>query len=453
MAHLHAGRALLPEGWAAEVRLTLADGRIVAVEASAGAAPGDERVACLLPGMPDLHSHAFQRAMAGLTERRGPGNDSFWSWRDLMYRFALAMSPDDVEAVAAELQVEMLEAGFTRVGEFHYLHHAPDGHPYEDPAEMAVRIAAAAAETGIGLTLLPVLYARAGFGGAPAGTAQRRFVNDPAGFARLHEAASRALAALPGSVLGVAPHSLRAVTPDELEAAVALAAGGPVHIHVAEQTREVEDCLAWSGARPVAWLLDHAPVDPRWCLVHATHMDARETAALAATGAVAGLCPLTEANLGDGIFPAADFRAAGGAFGIGSDSNVEIGLGAELRMLEYSQRLRDRARNVLAPPEGSTGLSLFAAALAGGARALGAGPSEIAPGAPADLVALSPARPGTDLPDGDALLDAWIFAPGTVAVDKVWVRGVRLVEDGRHRERERIGRRFGAVMERLAASA
>lgn len=451
MTVLHFAEALLPEGWRQNVRISLADGRIAAVTPDAAPAPGDERHAVAVPGMPNLHSHAFQRAMAGLTETRGPGADSFWTWRELMYRFALTMTPDDVEAVAAQLYVEMLEAGFTRVGEFHYLHHAEDGTPYADPAEMAGRIAAASGATGLKLTLLPVFYAKGGFGAAAPGEGQRRFLNNPDGFVRLLQGARRHLAALPDAVLGVAPHSLRAVTPEQLATVVPLAEGGPVHIHIAEQVKEVEDCLAWSGARPVRWLLDHAPVDGRWCLIHATHMDAGEVADMAAIGAVAGLCPITEANLGDGIFAAADFRAAGGRYGVGSDSNVEIGVAAELKQLEYSQRLALRARNVLGSPGASTGRGLFDAALTGGAAALGAPAPALAPGAPADIVALRADDATTVAALGDRRLDSWIFSAGNRLVDHVWVAGVQKVVSGRHIARERIADRFARTVRRLIA--
>lgn len=324
MATIFAEQALLADGWQRNVRMTLAGGRIATVETGKAAQPGDERHAIVLPGMPNLHSHAFQRGMAGLAEIRGPSSDSFWSWREVMYRFALSMTPEQVEAVAAQLYVEMLEAGFSRVGEFHYLHHDRDGSPYANIAEMAERIAAASVDTGIGLTLLPVFYAHSGFGGAPANDGQRRFINDTNRFARLFERCGEALKGINGAVLGLAPHSLRAATPDELAIVTALTSG-PVHIHIAEQVKEVEDCVAWSGARPVEWLLSHADVDRRWCLIHATHMTEAETIAMARSGAVAGLCPITEANLGDGVFAAPLFVEHGGKYGVGSDSNVEIG--------------------------------------------------------------------------------------------------------------------------------
>jgi formiminoglutamate deiminase len=463
MQSIHAAKALLPQGWCRDVRLGFDAGHIASVETGAPAAPGDERHAIALPGMPNLHSHAFQRGMAGLAEVRGPSADSFWSWREAMYRFALAMTPAQVEAIACQLYVEMLEAGFTRVGEFHYLHHDVNGRPYADLAEMASRIGAAAQASGIGLTLLPVFYAHATFGGAPAGAGQRRFINDTDAYARLLDATRAALRPLTGAIVGVAPHSLRAVTPDELAAVVAMAGDAPIHIHIAEQIKEVDDCVAWSGARPVEWLLDHAGVDGRWCLVHATHMTASESRRTAASGATAGLCPITEANLGDGIFDAPTFTAAGGRFGIGSDSNVQIGVADELRLLEYSQRLALRARNVMAVAGGSTGRALFDAALQGGAAALGVGAGSnigssataagagLAVGAAADLVTLDANHPALAGRAGDAVLDAWVFT-GHALVDCVWVRGHKQVEGGRHIRRDEIAAAFRTAMAQLCAA-
>ncbi|MER8763058.1 MULTISPECIES: formimidoylglutamate deiminase [unclassified Mesorhizobium] len=450
MTAIFAEQALLPDGWYGNVRIVISDGRIATVEANTSLLPGDERRAILLSGMPNLHSHAFQRGMAGLAELRGPSADSFWSWREVMYRFALSMTPDQVEAVAAQLYVEMLEAGFSRVGEFHYLHHDRDGRPYADIAEMAQRIVAAASETGIGLTLLPVFYAHSSFGGAAPNEGQRRFINNVNQFSRLVEKCRESILALNQGVVGVAPHSLRAVTPEELENITVMVPEGPIHIHIAEQMKEVEDCLAWSGARPVEWLLANAKVDQRWCLIHATHMTETETTDLAKSGAVAGLCPITEANLGDGTFAASLFMQHGGRFGIGSDSNVLIGLPDELRQLEYSQRLAHRARNVLAVAGGSTGRALFDAALDGGSAALGAGLSQIAAGASADFVSLDGKHPSLAGKTGDAILDAWIFANGT-KVDCVWVHGKKLVSGGMHARRDAIAERFRKVMTALSA--
>jgi formimidoylglutamate deiminase len=449
MSTLFAATALLPGGWAEDVRIETSAGRIAKIVPGTPAQGDDERCAILVPGMPNLHSHAFQRGMAGLAETRGPGADSFWSWREVMYRFALSMTPDHVESVAAQLYVEMLEAGFSRVGEFHYLHHDIDGRPYADIGEMAGRIAAAASQTGIGLTLLPVFYAHSGFGGQKPTEGQRRFINDINSFNHLLESSRKAVESIPEAVVGVAPHSLRAVMPRELAAVAAMAPAGPIHIHAAEQMREVEDCISWSGARPIEWLLRHAEVDERWCLIHATHMTEAETKEMAKAGAVAGLCPVTEANLGDGTFPGRRFTAKGGRWGIGSDSNVLIGVADELRQLEYSQRLARQARNVLAQPGQSNGRALFDAALAGGNTALGAAGSGLAKGAPADFVALDASHPSLAGKAGDAILDAWIFANGA-RVDRAWVRGNRLVEGGRHIRADAIAKRFRKVMMELA---
>lgn len=448
---IFARQALLHDGWHSDVRIVTEGGDIASVTAGTEAIPGDETHAILLPGMPNLHSHAFQRGMAGLAETRGPGSDSFWSWREVMYRFALSMTPDQVEAVAAQLYVEMLEAGFSHVGEFHYLHHDVDGSPYSDIGEMAKRIVAAARTAGIGLTLLPVFYAHSGFGSAMPTHEQRRFINSINSFSRLLESCREAVDSLSDAVLGVAPHSLRAVAPDELAEIVALAPDGPIHIHVAEQMKEVEDSVTWSGARPVEWLLGHAEVDRRWCLIHATHMTDAETIAFARSGAVAGLCPITEANLGDGTFAAGLFMENGGRFGIGSDSNVLIGVVDELRQLEYSQRIFHNARNVLVAPGQSNGQNLFTAAVLGGNQALGRGNSGLAAGSSADFISLDPSHPTLVGKTGDAILDAWIFAGGT-KVDCVWVRGEKRVEGGRHFQREEVARQFRRAMMQIVSN-
>lgn len=452
MSTLHFGSALLPSGWADDVQIVVTDGIITRV--AAGTAPGqhDERHALAIPAMASLHSHAFQRGMAGLAETRGTVADTFWTWRETMYRFALNMTPEDIEAVATLLYVEMLEQGFTRVGEFHYLHHDRDGSPYANPAEMATRIAHAAEISGIALTLLPSFYAHGSFGGAAPHDGQRRFICSVDQFAELMVAARAAVRALPGANVGVAPHSLRAVTPDELAAIVPLADGSPVHIHAAEQTREVDECIAWCGHRPVEWLLDHAPIDRHWCLIHATHMTAAETTALAKSDAVAGLCPVTEASLGDGIFPAREFAAAGGRFGIGTDSNVLIGVADELRQLEYGQRLKHRERNVLSGgPGASTGRALFDAALAGGAQALAQPVTGFQRGARADIVTLDTAHPSLAGRSRDAVLDGWMFAAGAGAIASVWAGGNKVVEGGRHRLRQRARDAFSVAVRRLLA--
>ena len=444
--------ALLPTGWADNVALDVESGWITAVMPDA-LPHGRERMGGIaLPGLPNLHSHTFQRAMAGLAEMRGPTDDSFWTWREVMYRFLERLTPDDVEAIAAFAMMEMIESGFTALAEFHYLHHDPAGRPYANHAELCERIAAAAAQTGIGLTLLPSLYTHGSFGNAPPTAGQLRFLNDLAAFENLLPHAQAALAPLDDAVLGIAPHSLRAIPAGCLRALPALTPG-PIHVHAAEQTREVEDCLAWSGQRPVAYLLAHAEVDRRWCLIHATHIDAAETKSLAATNAVAGLCPITEASLGDGIFPAQAFLAAHGRFGVGTDSNIEITAPGELKSLEYAQRLTHRARNVLAAgPGASTGRSLYEAALSGGAQALGRRIGRLEPGHRADLVLLDRTHPDLAHLTADRYLDAYLFTPARTAIDTVLIAGQTLATEGRHHAHEPIARRYQSTLRRLASS-
>lgn len=444
---LQADHALLPDGWARDVTVEIADGRIVGVSHGSGG----RSVGCLLPAPVNLHSHTFQRAMAGLTEYRTAGQDSFWTWRNLMYRFVERLTPDDVEAIAARVMVEMAEAGYAAVAEFHYLHHGLGGQAYVDRAEMAGRMVQAAQTTGLGLTLLPVLYERGGCDGRALSGGQLRFGHDIESFARLIEAAERHVARLPAdAVLGLAPHSLRAVSPDSLVRAAALRPKHPIHIHVAEQASEVEELLAVTGQRPVDWLLSQTEVDSRWCLIHATQMEPHETLALAASGAVAGLCPITEANLGDGIFDGARYLAAGGQFGIGSDSNVRISLSEEIRMLEYSQRLGMKARAVLADRDRSVGRVIFDGMTRGGAQAAGRQSGAIAVGNWADLVALDGSGPDLAGRQGDRILDTFAFAGDTSMVRHLWSAGRHIVQDGRHVAREAVGARFAAVMARLA---
>ncbi|WP_309664279.1 formimidoylglutamate deiminase [Tabrizicola sp.] len=443
---LHARSALLPQGWAKEVRIVVEGGRIaeVTVNAPASGAVHD----CLLPAPVNLHSHCFQRAMAGLTEARSAGQDSFWTWRTLMYRFLEHLTPEDVEAIAALAMVEMAEAGFAGVAEFHYLHHRPGGAAYADPAEMAQRIVAAAADTGLGLTLLPVLYEQGGCDGRALQGGQLRFGCDLGRFEALLARASRGLAA--DGRLGVAPHSLRAVSRASLAQVAGLVPDGPVHMHLAEQVAEVTEVQAAYGARPVDWALANLPLDARWCLIHVTQMDPGETAGLAQTGAVAGLCPITEANLGDGIFDATGWQAAGGRFGVGSDSNVQITLRGELQMLEYSQRLKLRGRAVLADAGRSTGRVLLDAVCAGGAQAAGRQAGAIAVGGWADLMALETGSVGLQGLRGDTLLDAWIFAGGG-GVSDLWSAGRHIVQGGRHRARAAVEARYGRCLQGLRA--
>jgi formimidoylglutamate deiminase len=460
MSAYFADYAWLPHGWAANVRLEAQDGVLGRAQADSGRDGAERLGRFVLPGMPNLHSHAFQRAMAGLTERHSgtraqPGAreetlDSFWTWREVMYAFASRIGPDELRAIAAQLYVEMLKAGYTQVCEFHYLHHQPDGKPYADAAAMSLALIEAAREAGIGLTLLPTLYMTGGFDGRPLSERQRRFGHDVDAYLRLLER----LRALESPVLrvGVALHSLRAVPEGAMRAVLEAepACDCPIHIHIAEQIGEVQDCLAIRNARPVEWLLDHAPVDRRWCLVHATHMTDTEIRKLAASGAIAGLCPTTEANLGDGLFALKPYLDAGGAIGIGSDSHISVSPVEELRWLEYGQRLLSRRRNVAASRETpSTGENLFRRTLAGGAAASGV---DAAP-ARADLLVLDETAPLLAGRDAAHALDTWIFAGNANVVRDVMVAGELVVRGFHHRDEERIAARYREVVARLARPA
>ncbi len=443
MQQIWAETALTADGWQNHVLVSVdGTGTIAKVEPDTG--PAGYRTGILLPAPVNLHSHAFQRAMAGLTEARGPDpSDSFWTWRQLMYRFLDQLTPDHVEAITAFVQMEMLEAGYAAVAEFHYLHHQTDGTPYDNVAELSTRICAAAAETGIGLTLLPVLYEHGGCDGRALGAGQKRFGNAPDKYASLQQAAAKAATALPeDTIVGVAPHSLRAVSRDGLKFADWLATDTPIHMHLAEQVAEVEEVEAAWGKRPVDWLLSNHKVNERWCLIHCTQMTPDETTRLAATGAVAGLCPITESSLGDGMFDGVRYAAANGRFGVGSDSNIHISLAEELRTLEYSQRLRDRGRAMLATPDRSTGRVLFDGACSGGAQAAGRNCGSIRPGGLADLVSLDAGNPNLAGRSGDAVLDSFIFAGGNELVSDVWAAGRHCVHEGNHMARGRIIQRY-----------
>ena len=426
---LFAQHALLPHGWADNVRVSWnAQGRIEQVTTGTQPVAGDESVQHLMPGMPNLHSHAFQRAFSGLTEYRSSQQDSFWSWRKLMYAFAARISPEQLEAVATWLYAEMLEAGYTSVCEFHYVHHQPDGHAYADAATLSQSLLNAAQKTGIGLTLLPVCYQSSGFGGLPPNEGQKRFINSTPDMLALL-AQLQPLCKAQDVRLGVAPHSLRAVTPESLQELVTglrrMDATAPIHIHIAEQVKEVEDCIAWSGQRPVAWLMDHIDVNAHWCLVHATHMDNHEYKQAAASGAVVGICPSTEANLGDGIFDFPQWRTHQGLWGIGSDSHATVSAAEELLLLEYSQRLQLRQRNVgasQAHPE--VGTSLYLQAVKGGAQASGRAIAGIAVGQSADFVELDPDHVGiAGLPVDKVLSGHVLGSSRTTAIKRVWAKG------------------------------
>ena len=467
-------RLLVGDRWARDVRVEVdAAGWIASLE------PGSAQDGCetvtgwAVPGVPNVHSHSFQRALAGLAEGRGP--DSFWSWREVMYAFLGRLTPDAVEAITAQLYIEMLKAGFTCVGEFHYLHHPPDGGRYDDPAVMSRRILAAARTAGIGLVHMPVVYETGGFGGEPLEGGQRRFRLDLEGAARMHEALAGDFSAA-GARLGWALHSLRAVSAESFGRIGGFAGGAtPVHIHVAEQEGEVRECLARRGARPVEWLLGHAPVDERWCLVHATHVNRKEVAAVAGCGAVAGLCPTTEANLGDGLFPLGAFAGAGGRFAIGTDSHVSRSPVEELRLLEYGQRLVLKSRSGLGGgggvgsergdrkggPEGDAagrggargggvlagaGGALLAHAWEGGCRALGWEGGGLECGKRADVVVLDAEHSALVGREGAAVLDSWVFSGTDNPVRDVMVGGEWVVRDGRHLREEVVTEVFAEAV-------
>ncbi len=453
---LWAKAALLADGWHESVEINVdATGNIESIATDTPYRDG-ERASILLPAMPNVHSHAHQRAMSGLGERAGSSgeaaSDSFWTWRKIMYYYLERIRPDDLRHIAAQLYVEMLKAGYACVGEFQYLHHDVDGKPYANRAEMTLQCAEAARVTGIGFTALPVLYRYGGFGGADPVDGQKRFLNDADGFCEIVNTLQSALHDDANASVGIAPHSLRAVDESLLgEVMASLDNLAAVHIHIAEQTREVDECLAWSGQRPVAWLLDHFAVDSRWCLIHATHMDAAETLRMAQTGCVAGLCPTTEANLGDGLFNAPEYIAADGAWAIGSDSHISIDPVEELRWLEYAMRLRQRRRNLLASAATpNTGRRLLDGALAGGALACGRNSGRIEPGYRADFIVLDDTHPRLYRRQGDDLVDSWIFSGNERLVRDVYIGGKKVIDNGHHADEERIARDYRDTLDRLA---
>ncbi|MQT30888.1 formimidoylglutamate deiminase [Pseudomonas helleri] len=452
MSVFFAERALLPTGWATNVRIEVgADGFLTRIQANADAQGAQRLNGPVLPGMPNLHSHAFQRAMAGLAEVAGNPNDSFWTWRDLMYRLVGKISPEQLGVIARQLYIEMLKAGYTSVAEFHYVHHDLSGQPYANPAELALRISEAARSTGIGLTLLPVLYSHSGFGGQAPNEGQRRFINSTEQYLTLQQQLKPLLAQQPAQQLGLCFHSLRAVTPEQLNDVLrASDTACPVHIHIAEQQKEVDDCLSWSGKRPIQWLYDNVEVDARWCLVHATYATPDEVRLMAHSQAVAGLCLTTEANLGDGIFPAVDYLAQNGRMGIGSDSHVSLSVVEELRWLEYGQRLRDQRRNRLyRSDQPMVGRTLYDAAVAGGAQAMGQPVAGLAVGQRADWLVLDGNDPYLATAQEDGILNRWLFAGGDRQVRDVVVNGQWVVRDGRHADEDVSSRDFTRVLKEL----
>ncbi|MBP1034794.1 formimidoylglutamate deiminase [Serratia fonticola] len=451
-----ASRALLPTGWAHNVRLEVdAHGQLAQVT------PNTDSDGCLrlhgdvVPGMPNLHSHAFQRAMAGLAEVAGNPQDSFWTWRDLMYRLVQRLTPEQVGVIARQLYIEMLKGGYTQVAEFHYLHHTPEGKAYADRGEMTGRLSEAALQAGIGMTLLPVLYSYAGFGAQPAQAGQRRFIQSAESYLEQQQVIARQLAGQLLQNQGLCFHSLRAVELGQMQQILAASDQAlPVHIHIAEQQKEVNDCLAWSGQRPVAWLYEHLPVDSRWCLVHATHLDREELEQLARSKAVAGLCPTTEANLGDGIFPGDSYLHHQGRWGIGSDSHVSLNVVEELRWFEYGQRLRDQRRNRLTTPEQPAVADvLYQQALRGGAQACGTAIGKLAVGYRADWLVLDGEDPYLASAPDASILNRWLFAGGKEQIRDVFVAGRQVIEQGRHALQQQSSAEFLQVLKTFQQEA
>ena len=449
MSKLFARHALLPEGWRKDVLIEWdAAGDIAAVTAGA-AAGGAEPVEYALPGMINLHSHSFQRALGGRTEKAGDSKDSFWTWRDLMYRFARNITPEHIEAIAAQLFSECLRHGYTSMCEFHYVQRAPDGTMYPRPAETAERVIAAARLTGIGMTMLPVLYSYSGFGESALKPEQKRFKTDAQDVLRVIEALEPLRDAQ--TEVGVAPHSLRAASVEQINEVLAtLPAARPVHIHIAEQQAEVRQSLDFSGRRPVQWLLDQIAVDQRWCLIHATHLVDDEVIGIARSGAVAGLCPTTEANLGDGLFPLEPFLAAGGRFGIGSDSHVSQSAVEELRWLEYGQRLQHQRRNVaVSADQRNVGDFLWQGALRGGAQAAGRPVGALAPGRRADVIVLDDGHPNMFGLALDEVLGSFVFSGNDNLVKDVMVGGRWVVRNQQHVAQQGIAARFKQTLAEL----
>jgi len=450
---------LLPNGWGESVLLEMdVDGALTNISVNCSTqqkALADEHIAgVVIPGMANLHSHAHQRAMVGLAERSSGDQDNFWSWRSVMYQMLEQISPDQLYDIARMLYLEMLQVGYTHVAEFQYLHHDRDGQPYNNPAEMTLQCLQAARDVGMGFTALPVLYRYGGFGSQPSTEGQARFVTTDEDYCLLWHKVAEALKS--NEFLGIAPHSLRAIDQTLLRSVLAqLKAGYPIHIHIAEQPKEVEDCVEWSGLRPVAWLMEHFEIDDQWCLIHATHLDDVEKKQLAISGATAGLCPTTEANLGDGLFDIEPALKYGGRFGIGSDSQISVSVTEELRWLEYGQRLSLRQRNVIADHNkygGHCGRFLYQKAISGGSAACGLPVEGLEIGARANFIVLDKDHPRMTASSNDALLDSWIFSAGDAAISAVYVNGSKVIEQGQHSARNEIVDRFQNTLQTLKQS-
>lgn len=449
-----AKRALLPNGWEHNVRFIVKSGHIHSIVTNSDKQPSDIFLSGpVLPTLANLHSHAFQRVMAGAAEVSLNPNDSFWSWRDLMYKIVRRLTPYEVKVIATQLYIDMLKAGYSQVGEFHYLHHDANGNRYQHPAEMAMQLLQAADDSGIGLTLLPALYSYAGFGQQAPNAGQARFIHSSDTYLSLHQSCEQAISNNIRHQIGICFHSLRAVNKEQIETVLAsLDSRLPIHIHISEQHKEVQDCLNWSGLRPVQWLHNEIGLNKRWCLVHATHLDQSELKAIASSHAIAGLCPTTEANLGDGIFPAVEYENVKGRWGIGSDSHVSLSVVEELRTLEYSQRLRDQQRNRLhQPAQSHIGDHLYQQALFGGNQACDVSLG-LSVGCRADFMVLDNQHPFIAASESKDILNRWLFACNENLIKDVFVAGDQVVNDFHHICEERSREAFTQVIKKVIYS-
>jgi formimidoylglutamate deiminase len=445
--HFFFPEALLADGWCSDVSVKTDEHGIIET-ISVNANPLDAFVVSgpVIPGMPNVHSHAFQRVMSGLTESGSEGD--FWGWRESMYRIANRITPDQLRVIATQLYSEMLRAGFTSVGEFHYLHHQPGGQPYDNAAEMSLALLEAAADTGISITILPVLYRYSGIEQGPLLPGQGRFGCTPDQFLRLVELLSGETAQRHLAMTGIAPHSLRSVSIDDLKAVTSGSPNLPIHMHVSEQIAEVEAVVQYAGMRPVEWLFENLPVDQRWCLIHCTHLNDQEINAIADSGAVVGICPTTEANLGDGVPMAGQLHSSGAKVGIGSDSNISVDSILELRLLEYAQRLVHQRRNILTTsPDGR---NLWQRCALGGAQALGQPAGALQVGRRADFLVLDKDHRGLVSKTSDQIIDSLIFASDSTAIRDVFVAGARVVEDGMINNQEQRLRAYAQVAANLS---
>ncbi len=455
---LWSASALLADGWSSNVEITVDEfGNIESIATDVPYQQG-EKHSLLIPGIGNVHSHAHQRAMSGLGERAGisadGSNDSFWTWRKVMYHYLERIQPEHLHRIASQLYLEMLKHGYTCVGEFQYLHHNLNGNAYDNPAEMSLQCLQAASDVGLGFTALPVLYRYGGFGDAEPLDGQKRFLNDAEGFVEIVRQLQKACENNGNNSVGIAPHSLRAINQNLLNEVITqlgienLAA---IHVHISEQTREVDDCLAWSSQRPVEWLFNHFNVDQQWCLIHATHLNSAEISAMADSGCVAGLCPTTEANLGDGFFNAIDYFSQAGKWAIGSDSHISIDPVEELRWLEYGQRLQTRNRNLLvSSQQRNTGRNLLDGAWQGAALACGRKIGRIETGYRADFISLDDSHSRLYGRKQDDLLDSWIFSGNENLVKDVYVGGRHIIQNGSHVNEASITEKYRHTLDQLA---